>query len=434
MRIKDIVLKANRNILLSKSRSILTILSIVVGATTLTFAIGAGFGVRDIVDRQLDTQQQDDVIQVFPRSQAFTDEGDSADVNQSVPAYQDEGEQESDLLERLNQSELFLSQEEVDDLSDRENVIEVYPEYTAEFLYAELRDQRFSPRYSVRYPSDDLELVVGEQDISDDQVIVTEEFAEQFEIDPQELVGEEFILAYPEIDDTENEVSTKTLTIAGVKATGFADGGAAVYTTYQVRKEVAQAQVSRPQTTFSQAVLELDPNLSDEDRESLRVSLEEDYVTFDSARDQDVASQVVTYLTIGMAGFAGIVLLASVFGVANTMLMSVFERTRQIGLMKALGISDGKVFLLFAVEGAMIGFWGAVGGILLAFGSSALIINPFLANFFAERNVEVPLQLVFPVIWLVAIVVLLMMISFLAAVLPARKAAKLSPISALRYE
>ena len=185
---------------------------------------------------------------------------------------------------------------------------------------------------------------------------------------------------------------------------------------------------------YQQLVLELEDGLSDEGREAVRMSLEEKYLVFDVAQAQDAASQVVTYLTIGMAGFAGIVLLAAVFGVTNTMLMSVFERTRQIGLMKALGMSNGKVFLLFAVEGAMIGFWGAVGGILLAVGSSRLIINPFLTNFFAEREVEVPLQLVFPANWLISIVVLLMIISFLAAVLPSRKAAKMSPISALRYE
>lgn len=431
MKLKDIVFKANRNIFLSKSRSILTILSIIVGSTTLTFAIGAGFGVRDIIDRQLETQRQNDVIQIFPRSEV---EDGQEEEESAVPTYEEAEDRAAELLERLNRPAVFISEDEIAEVAEREEVEAVYPGYSAQFLYAEVREQKFDPFYLIRYPSFELEMVAGEQGIDDDEVVLTEEFAEQFEVEAEELIGDEVVLAFPQIVDEEREVVEREFTVKGVKATGFADAGASVYTTYEVSKEIALSQRSDEVDEFQVVVLELQNGLSDEDREVLRVSLEEDYQVFDIAQAQDVAGQVVTYLTIGMAGFAGIVLLAAIFGVTNTMLMSVFERTRQIGLMKALGMSNGKVFLLFAIEGAMIGFWGAVGGILLAVGSSRLIINPFLTNFFAERDVEVPLQLVFPANWLVSIVVLLMIISFLAAVLPSRKAAKLSPISALRYE
>lgn len=433
MKLKDIVFKANRNIFLSKSRSILTILSIIVGSTTLTFAIGAGFGVRDIVDRQLETQRQNDVIQIFPRPEV--DESDREEAEESaVPVYEEAEDRAEDLLERLSRPDVFISQEEIDEVAERDEVEAVYPGYNAQFLYAEVREQKFDPFFTIRYPSFELEMVAGDQEINDDEVILTEEFAEQFEVEPEELIGEEVMLAFPQIVDEEREVVERVFTVKGVKATGFADGGASVYTTYEVSREVAEGQSDEDLEEYQVVVLELQSGLTDEEREALRESLEGDYQVFDIAQAQDVAGQVVTYLTIGMAGFAGIVLLAAVFGVTNTMLMSVFERTRQIGLMKALGMSNAKVFLLFAIEGAMIGFWGAVGGILLAVGASRLIINPFLTNFFAERDVEVPLQLVFPTNWLISIVVLLMIISFLAAVLPSRKAAKMSPISALRYE
>jgi putative ABC transport system permease protein len=433
MKLKDIVFKANRNIFLSKSRSILTILSIIVGSTTLTFAIGAGFGVRDIVDRQLETQRNNDVIQIFPKPEV--DEDESEEQVSAVPVYEEAEDRAANLLDRLNRSEVFISEEEVAQVRERSEVENVYPAYDAQFLYAEVREQKFDPFFTIRYPSFELEMVAGEQDIANDEVILTEEFAEQFSVEPEELVGENVSLAFPRINDEgEREISKKDFTVIGVKASGFADAGASVYTTYEVSKEIALSQTDEELNEYQVVVLELQNGLSDEEREALRVSLEEDYTVFDIAQAQDVASQVVTYLTIGMAGFAGIVLLAAIFGVANTMLMSVFERTRQIGLMKALGMSNGKVFLLFAIEGAMIGFWGAVGGILLAVGTSRLVINPFLARFFAEREVEVPLQLVFPSNWLISIIVLLMIISFLAAVLPSRKAAKLSPISALRYE
>lgn len=435
MKIKDLVFKANRNIFLSKSRSILTILSIIVGSTTLTFAIGAGFGVRDIVDRQLATQSQNNVIQIFPRpEEQETDEAEEDD--NPVPEYREEDERVEDLLSSLTQNIELLSEDEINEVGEREEIVGVYPRYDAEFLYVEVRDEKLAPSFQIRYPSFDLELLAGEQDIDDGEVVVTEEFAEQFEISPDELIGEEVIIGYPVIDGDEQEIQEDAFTIIGVKPTGFLDSGATVYTTYDVNREVsfAQTEATDEEQRYREAVLELDDRLSEEEREALRVSLEEDYLVFDIAQAQDAASQAITYLTIGMSAFAGIVLLAAVFGVTNTMLMSVFERTRQIGLMKALGMGNGKVFLLFAIEGAMIGFWGAVGGILLAVGSSQILINPFLERFFEARDVEVPLQFVFPVEWLISVTVLLMIISFLAAVLPSRKAAKLSPISALRYE
>src|SRR5262249_38877785 len=67
-----------------------------------------------------------------------------------------------------------------------------------------------------------------------------------------------------------------------------------------------------------------------------------------------------------MTSIAGVALLVAALGIANTMLMSVLERTREVGVMKAVGAGNGHVQLIFLVEGALIGLFGGAAGLLLA--------------------------------------------------------------------
>ncbi len=72
---------------------------------------------------------------------------------------------------------------------------------------------------------------------------------------------------------------------------------------------------------------------------------------------------VIDTVTWVLSAFALIALLAASFGIVNTLLMSVQERTREIGLMKALGMSSGRVFGLFSLEAVVIGLMGSIIGI-----------------------------------------------------------------------
>lgn len=137
-------------------------------------------------------------------------------------------------------------------------------------------------------------------------------------------------------------------------------------------------------------------------------------------------------MTWVLNGFALIALLAASFGIVNTLLMSVQERTREIGLMKALGMTSGKVFGLFSMEAVLIGVMGSVIGVGLgigvgAGGNAALVEGPL------SDVAGLTLFTVEPVS-IAAIVILIIIIAFLAGTLPARRASKKNPILALRYE
>ncbi len=108
------------------------------------------------------------------------------------------------------------------------------------------------------------------------------------------------------------------------------------------------------------------------------------------------------------------------------------ERTKEIGLQKALGMGRGKVFLLFSLESVLIGFWGAMTGVVIGV-SVGIITNIILAGTYLEsfEGYNLFSFRLFSIIW---VVLLVCVIAFLAGVMPAYRASRLNPIEALRYE
>jgi putative ABC transport system permease protein len=134
----------------------------------------------------------------------------------------------------------------------------------------------------------------------------------------------------------------------------------------------------------------------------------------------------------GMNLFAFIALLAASFGIINTLVIAVLERTKEIGLQKALGMGRAKIFFLFSLESILIGFWGALLGIAGAI-ALGLAANSYAVQFYNE-SFEGYNLFVFKPLALVFIVAVICLIAFLAGVLPAFRASRLNPIEALRYE
>ena len=130
--------------------------------------------------------------------------------------------------------------------------------------------------------------------------------------------------------------------------------------------------------------------------------------------------------------FAVIALIAAGFGIVNTLLMSVQERTREIGLMKAMGMGGGKIFALFSVEAIFIGFLGSALGAGIAVGLGS-VISSVLSNTVLSALPGLHIMLFTPAS-VATIIGVVMLIAFLAGTLPARRAAKQNPIDALRYE
>jgi ABC-type antimicrobial peptide transport system permease subunit len=135
---------------------------------------------------------------------------------------------------------------------------------------------------------------------------------------------------------------------------------------------------------------------------------------------------------LGLLG--GISLLVASFGIANTMIMSILERTREIGIMKAIGAEDREIKLIFFVEAAVLGFVGGVIGVFLAWGIDGI------ANRLAYRFILKPQGASFvdffslPPYLSMGAILFALLVSIAAALYPATRAARIDPVKALRHD
>ncbi|XJZ26535.1 ABC transporter permease [Bacillota bacterium Lsc_1132] len=146
------------------------------------------------------------------------------------------------------------------------------------------------------------------------------------------------------------------------------------------------------------------------------------YEVFNLEEIQKSISQVTNIMTMIIGGIASISLLVGGIGVMNIMLVSVTERTREIGIRKALGATRGKILLQFLIEAMMLTLLGGIVGIGMGVGGA------YLVSSFAKWPPLVSWQVV------VGGVLFSMTLGIIFGLMPANKAAKLDPIDALRYE
>ena len=153
----------------------------------------------------------------------------------------------------------------------------------------------------------------------------------------------------------------------------------------------------------------------------------DDFTIFTQQDFIDTAQTITGVLTIFLGGIAGISLLVGGIGIMNIMLVSVTERTREIGLRKAVGARKRDIMLQFLTESALLSLFGGLVGIALGWGLSSLVGAIAAANE-AELNPAIGLDAVLLATLFSAAVGLFF------GIYPAKRAADLEPVEALRYE
>lgn len=228
------------------------------------------------------------------------------------------------------------------------------------------------------------------------------------------------------------EIDNKTFRIVGVIESTSALAGGVLNNAVYIPFTVVTDQLLGKENIQEIDVLVKDPDQINQTIDDVKVLLRDRHEIEEGDEDdfqiqsfQDVLKTVQTItnlLTLMIAGISGISLVVGGVGVMNIMLVSVTERTKEIGLLKAIGAKNKDILTQFLIEAVIMTLSGGVVGIILGISGAFLV----------SITVGVPFVISIPAI-LIAVGVSTM-VGIIFGLYPARRAARLSPIDALRYE
>lgn len=432
MKTSDVIRSATRNAFRSKLRTTLTVLSLFVGAFTLTLTTALGAGVSDYVERQVATLSTGDILLVSPAATLDTTEGPNE--------YDPDGRQQAGAANPLSGGTL-LNQDDIDAIEAIDGVrqVEAVSEIQVDWVEASgASDARFELDINPTSSIGRSDLIAGEQlaqESSQFQILLPEDYVDALGFaGAEDAVGETVVLGYTDAERNETEVEA---TVVGVARTSLFAAGAGANAALVEAVSDAQAVPGQPRA-WPLAVAYLEGTgsggaVTDADIADVKAQLVDADLAGQTVEDQlGVVQTVITGIIGVLSAFAIVALIAASFGIVNTLLMSVQERTREIGLMKAMGMSNGRVFGLFSLEAVVIGFLGSALGVLAAVGIGSLLASGLSQTALADLpGLQIML---FEPSGLLTVIVVIMVIAFLSGVLPARRAARQDPIESLRYE
>ena len=434
MRLTDIIKRANHNLWRNRSRTILTTLAITVGSLTIMLTVGINAGVNGYIDKQVESTGGNDIIEVMPKG--IADRMSSmmtlgATEVQEYRSNQGQSQQVS-LTDRDLAGIKRLKGVKLAKLSDL-----LYPSYIT-------RDRGEAKKYKLTVgplaaSSIKLDLAAGRSvriDGLEAEAILPDRYLEPLGFSSaKQAIGQMVRVGVPHrLGGQIDEVKIRIVGVQNQSIVGFGR----VFLNDAAGRLIRSAYLTgMPEALRSQhglIIIQVKPGY--ESKEKLaQIKQGLTNMGYSSISEDDYISSIKLFfnaITVILTIFGVIALITASIGIVNTLLMSVQERTREIGLMKAMGLSSGRIFALFSLEAVSLGFWGG----MLAAGLAVVIkqtVNPWAGRNFLSGLPGFNLIELNP-LYVGAIVAIVMMVAFLAGTLPAKRATKQDPIQALRYE
>jgi putative ABC transport system permease protein len=428
MKPSELIRISNRNLLRSKMRTLLTVLAIFVGAFTLVLTNGLGDGLRDYVEKQVKNLEGSNILFVRKRIQTANDE----ESDPSKPREYQETSKD-DAGSDFDPNSFVVAPERMEILRrEIPEIKTITPRYNVDAEYIAVSgSKKYQVALGTLSEGITQKTEAGRTIDGAGQIMLPVSLARAIDENISNLIGKTATIGYK--SGRGGELKTVELKIVGVSTKGMmANFNSFIDTATARRLYDEQNRESEYYNKFSNYTLQLDTG--DETRiAAIKRKLDEKGLTAETFADQRKRTyDAIGILQIGLNLFAFIALLAASFGIINTLIIAVLERTKEIGLQKALGMGRRKIFFLFSLESVLIGFWGAMLGIV------AGIVIGTAANFYLARTYLESFEgynlFVFTLPSLLFVLLLVCAIAFVAGVLPALRASRLNPIEALRYE
>jgi len=429
VKLPEILRTAFGNAFRSKVRTTLTILAIFVGAFTLTLTNGVGTGVTNYIDSQVASFGASDSMFI---TQASLAESGGFGATSSGPVEFDPDQ--TQLASGMGSQFEALSDLDLEAMRAVPGVASVEPMLMVSPDYIRGPNERmFVMTLNPSPAGPGVALTAGttiSADEAESQLLLPVSFVEPMGFaSDAEAVGSTILVGISDVFGNRHEVPA---VVSGVQEDSLLAFGMIVSKGLTQELYAAQTTGLPPivASIYPAATARMAPGA---DVRRVKTDLAEKGYAGQTLADQMGSINAVVNGIVGVLNaFAVIALIAAGFGIVNTLLMSVQERTREIGLMKAMGMGGRSIFALFSAEAVFIGFLGSAIGSLIAIGlgsviSSVLAAGP-LSDLAGLRVLE------FDPLTVAGVILVVMLLAFLSGTLPAARAARLDPIAALRYE
>jgi putative ABC transport system permease protein len=451
MKPQDLTDLALRNLREAILRNALTTVGVAVGVASLVAMLSLGVGLQQLASKRLSQSGLFDTIFVTPKNNFRGMGRPQREVQPDQPARP-------------------LDEDARHELEKLPNVIEVYPQVR---FFTEVRFHN-KPYATVVAGMPDSSRNSGAFDgmqgsffssLSADEAILQIEFAKQLSDNPNSLIGQNLILRYAE------RQAIPAASSGNVADSGGPAGGFSVVPK-ELKLKIVGIVETEPAAGYGgignarllmplQTASTLRAAQVNDLRDIVRGSSESDKVTYASLSVRaksasqvealegsiknlgfnafsllDASKSLRTFFSVFdllLGIFGSLALAVATLGIVNTLVMAILERRREIGVLKALGAADSDVQQLFFVEAGVMGFFGGVLGV--GFGWLLGRAISFGTNVYLKRQSLNPIEISSVPWWLVLLALLFaLVVSLLAGLYPASRAAKLNPVDALRYE
>ncbi len=431
MRISDIILMSIGNLWRRKTRTVLTTLGVIIGSSSILLMVSMGFGYEKAFDEEMEMFGNTRMIQVY-KSYGFDFEGNP----------QKEGE-----AKKLNMAT-------VDQLKAIEGVKSVLAMYQTSLEmkfgrlegYTELNGVDFDELANFQF-----ELEAGDFPAAGgNDIFVGNQMRYNFYNPRGGRFDEEVDLLNQSLkvylgsayDDQGNEKKPLRLTVTGILApsgdydyTAFMEQEAFLKLKERDERKYSSAKPIRREDREYDAISVLvdDINNVEPIQNTIREMGLNAHSPIEFINQQKKQIQMVQAL-LGGIGFVS--LLVAAIGITNTMIMSIYERTREIGIIKVLGAALNDILQMFLIEAAIIGLIGGIFGVAISYGVSHLI--NFIGSGAGEAGEygigAMISQSVIPVRFALLSIVFSTLIGLLAGAFPAFRATRLSALEAIKNE
>jgi len=410
MRISSVLFIGYRNMFANRMRSILTIGGVAIGIGVITLLISLGFGVQEMVIHEVTKNNPSDIIDITNKSlESFVlldkntlerirgiDGIEQVEIRSSIGGKLFQGDSQTDVvINAVSRHYLDLARSDVS-------------QTLREKIFTEPEGILITPKLAnllgFENPSESIGKTI------EYSAVVTDDILADVEDVPEETPKNEH----------ENMV-----TIVGIINDQTKDDAVYAYISIEEIRERYGGVTGQ----FAKARVKNESSI-----ESVRLQIEQTAFVTESVIDTiaDINSFFLIVRSI-LIVFGVIIMSISAMGMLNTLSISLLQRTKEVGILKALGTKRTDIFKIFIFEAFLISFLGGIIGLVFGYGA-ARGVN-YLMNIFAIRYGVVASSFVeVPTAFVISIVIFIFFLGLITGIFPAMRASKIHALEALRYE